>query len=78
MRHRAGTPEQTASIDQRAERTASARPAVTPEPNPKTKKPILAAKETSFHNTIDKATAMTKKMTDSPISTFSDFMLTRL
>jgi len=42
-------------------------PAVTPEPNPNTKKPILAANETSAQNMNEKAAAKTKNRIDRPI-----------
>jgi hypothetical protein len=42
-------------------------PAVTPEPNPKIKRPILAANETSAQNMNEKAAAKTKNRIDKPI-----------
>jgi hypothetical protein len=47
---------------------------VTPEPNPNTKSPILAAHETSPQNKTEKAAAKTKKRIDTPIRLLLDFI----
>lgn len=49
-------------------------PAAMPEPNPRTKKAILAANETSFHITTEKTAAKTRNMIDIPRKAFFDFM----
>ena len=56
------------------ERLAIHWPAAMPEPNPRTKKAILAANETSFHSTTEKTAAKTKNMIDRPRKALLDFM----
>ena len=55
------------NIEAYALRLTIHRPAVTPEPNPNTKKPILAANETSAQNINEKAAAKTRNRIDRPI-----------
>jgi hypothetical protein len=56
------------------ERLAIHWPAAMPEPNPQAKKAILAANETSFHVTTEKATAKTRNMIDTTRKAVLDFM----
>ena len=50
-------------------------PSIIPEANPKTNKPIFAAKGTSAQNKTEKTTAKTKNRIDRPIRALFDFIV---
>jgi hypothetical protein len=56
------------------ERLVIHRPAEIPEPNPRAKKAILAANETSFHITKEKDRAKTRNMIEIPSKDLLEFI----
>jgi hypothetical protein len=62
-------------IETHSLRLVSHWPAVTPEPNPVTKKAILTPHETSSQKIMEKAAAKTKNMIDRPIRVLLDFIV---